>query len=404
MKKNGMELGVWLRVVFCVLLAGIGRAQEEGIEAPVRLGGQIGLDPSLRREAQAALDRGVTWLLARQDARGFWSNPEFPALTALPLWALAAAEVDRPAAIEAAIGYLLDCVHPNGAIYREPTEDRRGGGLPTYNTALSMTALAAVNRPELTPVILKARAYVADSQALEGTDLYEGGFGYDAQTGRAYADLSNTVIALEALRLTEHLEDQRTEGERADPDWEAAQRFLARVQHLPETNPAGWVDDSPAQRGGFIYRPDQSQAGTIEREDGTVTFRAYGSMTYAGLLSLIFAGVDRDDPRVRSAFDWSVRHWCLAENPGMGTSGLFYFYNVLSKALAAYGRTQFTTDAGAEVNWRAELARTLIAQQQIEPDTGAGYWVNADGRWWEADPVLVTAYSLLALDMALTAP
>ena len=37
----------------------------------------------------------------------------------------------------------------------------------------------------------------------------------------------------------------------------------------------------------------------------------------------------------------------------------------------------------------------------IDPETGFGYWVNEENRWWEADPVLVTSYALLGLQIAL---
>ena len=124
-------------------------------------------------------------------------------------------------------------------------------------------------------------------------------------------------------------------------------------------------------------------------------------MTYAGLLSFIYAEVDKDDPRVQSAFDWAVKHWTLDENPGMGQEGLYYFYNVLSKGLAAYGQDTITLPDGKQVGWRDELIRKLVNLQKIDPDTGMGYWVNDAGRWWEADPVLVTAYSVLALEIAL---
>ena len=46
--------------------------------------------------------------------------------------------------------------------------------------------------------------------------------------------------------------------------------------------------------------------------------------------------------------------------------------------------------------WREEVVRRIIALQS--PD---GFWVNENNRWWEADPNLVTAYTLLALATAL---
>ena len=151
---------------------------------------------------------------------------------------------------------------------------------------------------------------------------------------------------------------------------------------------------------GVRHRWVERQPITIN-EDGTVRFRSYGSMTYAGLLSLIYSEVTRDDPRVQSAFSWAARNWTLDENPGMGQEGLFYFYNILSKSLAAYGQNQIPLKDGRQIAWRNELIKKLVGLQKIDPKTGAGYWVNEQNRWWEADPVLVTSYSLLALEIAL---
>ena len=134
-----------------------------------------------------------------------------------------------------------------------------------------------------------------------------------------------------------------------------------------------------------------------------MVLRSYGSMTYAGLLSLIYADVSRNDPRVQSAFKWAVNHWSLGENPGMGPEGLYYFYNIMAKSLAAFGQEAIPVKSGGKpVSWRAELIRKLISLQRMDTDgSGTGYWVNDNNRWLENDPVLVTAYTLIALDAAI---
>lgn len=338
---------------------------------------------SLRREAAAAMDRATDWLRRHQQADGNWSNREFPALTALPVWALIVSGHQDTPAVQRGIEYILSCVHEDGSIWVEPAKERKGGGLKNYNTALSMVALHLTGEPALQPIVRRARAFVARGQHLGG-DEYHGGMGYDAETNRAYADLSNSYVAYEAMRLTEELKDLRGQHPHADLDWAAAEQFVASLQ-----NPDG----------GFIYKPGHSNAGADTNETGEVAFRSYGSMTYAGLLSLIYADVSAEDPRVQSAFDWAARHWDLAENPGMGPEGLYYFYNVLTKALAAYGEEVLPTEP-QPVHWRTELIRKLLNLQRIEPD-GTGYWQNDVGRWMESDPVLVTAYSLIALAVAL---
>jgi squalene-hopene/tetraprenyl-beta-curcumene cyclase len=115
-------------------------------------------------------------------------------------------------------------------------------------------------------------------------------------------------------------------------------------------------------------------------------------MTYAGLKSMIYAGLERDDPRVKAAYQWIRRHYTLEENPGMGPQGLYYYYHTFAKALGAVGEVRITDADGKPHDWRAELAAELISRQQ--PD---GSWVNSNTRWLEGDPNLVTGYSLLAL-------
>lgn len=353
---------------------------------------------SLQNEAHAALNRGYAWLREQQHEDGYWSNPDFPALTGLAVWALVRGGEENREAIDRGVAYILRCAHEDGAIYVELKEERRGGGLSNYNTAICMVALHETGRPEFVPYVQRARAFIARSQHLD-KDIYYGGMGYDASSDRAYADLSNSYIAYEAMRLTESVEDLRRDGQRVDLDWDAALQFVQHLQNLPEYNDRPWVSDSPDNRGGFVYHPENTRAGTTVDDQGVVRFNSFGSMTYAGMLSMIYAHLDHSDPRVSAAADWAIQHWTLEENPGTGKEGLYYYYNVLSKGLAAYGQDQFIRANGQPLNWRSEVIKQLVSVQRIED--GKGYWVNEVGRYWENDPVLVSAYSLIALQIAL---
>ena len=192
---------------------------------------RAGLPEELAAEVKLAQARGVAWVLAQQQHNGYWGSPEAPAMTALAMQALnQTAPETALAAINRAMVFILTNVHPDGSIWREPSMARRGGGLANYNTAICMTALHDLKRPELVPVVQNARAYLAKVQYLDGGN-YHGGMGYDAETDRAYADLSNSYMAYEAMRLTQDVEDLRASGEaRADLDWAAARQFLAQVQ------------------------------------------------------------------------------------------------------------------------------------------------------------------------------
>lgn len=358
-------------------------------KVPVAADDASAIGVSMNHEIDAAVDRALDWLAANQRESGAWSNEQFPALTALPAWAfIRSSHPARDKVVPKALAFLKSCVQPDGGIY-VPVAGRKGGGLSNYNTAICMTTLHAANDPSLTRIILDAREFVAKGQH-SGDDEYKGGFGYDKSTNREYADLMNTLYAAEAMRFTESIEDQRPAGEaRTEVDWKATADFITRMQNNP--------DAGADQAGGFFYKPGESKAGTVTNQAGRVVFRSYGSMTYAGMLALVYAGVDRDDARVRSAFDWASKHWSLEENPGMGMEGYFFFFNVLSRSLSAYGADLVPLADGKTVNWRKEVANRLLKSHKIDPKTGHGYWLNESGRYWESDPVLVTGYTLLAL-------
>ena len=115
-------------------------------------------------------------------------------------------------------------------------------------------------------------------------------------------------------------------------------------------------------------------------------------MTYTGLKSMIFAGVGPDDPRVKAATEWIQKNYDLQSNPGMGSSGLYYYYHTFAKALDAIGEDTFTDDDGKQHDWRSELLAELASRQQKD-----GSWINENSRWLEGDPNLVTGYALLTL-------
>ena len=122
--------------------------------------------------------------------------------------------------------------------------------------------------------------------------------------------------------------------------------------------------------------------------------RSYGSISYAGMLSFIYAGLSAQDPRVQAALKWLGENYTLDENPGMGPEGQFYYFHTMSKALTTAGIDTLQTKEGKSVDWRRDLARKLLNTQ-----SGDGSWkYDKAARWMEGDPVLVTAYTLLALE------
>jgi squalene-hopene/tetraprenyl-beta-curcumene cyclase len=225
--------------------------------------------------------------------------------------------------------------------------------------------------------MLAARTYIASSQ-LTGDDTLAGGFGYDRISRRRYADLSNTSYAMSAMAKTASLEEFRTGGERADIDWDRALKF---VENLMER-------EGP-EAGGAAYNERTPQAGTATNAQGRVHLRAYGSMTYAAVLSMCSARLDRGDPRVRLSLEYLAKFWTVDENPGMGSQGLYYFYDIMARALSA-ARVE---EVGGHF-WKKELSAKVVALQK--PD---GSWANDNNRFWEADPVLCTSFAMIVLEL-----
>lgn len=361
--------------------------------------GQLGFAQATS-EADKAIKDGAKWLAAQQKESGAFSQEQFPGLTGLALWALISTgdEAYKPN-IDKAVEFLKTKVQPDGGIY-SAVPGRKGGGLGTYNTAICLTALAETKRADLTEIILNARTYLAGSQ-ISGDETYNGGFGYDKAAPRTYADLMNTHFVMEAMRRSQSYEDMRPAGQaKADINWSAALEF---AESLHNDENAG---DSA---GGFAYSPADAKAG-MEKADGKkpaateakpskekIVMRSYGSITYAGLLALVYCELEPTDPRVRSTLDWASRHWTLEENPGVGDQGLYFFYNVIGRSLTAAGIKEIPVagEEGKTINWSDELINKVDSLQKEK-----GNWVNKNGRFWENDPVLSTSYSILSLTFA----
>ena len=325
----------------------------------------------LNPKVLAAIDRGLEWLKTQQEDDGLFRH--HPGITGLAITAFLRApqnryaEADHPF-IQKSIRVLLAMQQPDGGIYNVEMQP----ALPNYNTSVSIMALSSAKNPGYDAAIAKAQGFIKGLQVTDESDLYFGGIGYGSR--ESVHDLSNMNIAIQAL----------TESGSDDPEvWDKAIKFLERCQNRSETNDQDWAGDD----GGFIYAPDgESKAGEHQ---------SYASMTYAGLLSFIYAKVARDDPRVEAAVDWITKHFTVEENYGMEQQGLFYNYHTMAKALRAYGESTIVDAKGVSHDWYRELAEQLIDEQA--PD---GFWVNENSRWMERDPVLVTAYAVIALATA----
>lgn len=362
------------------------------------------LDDEHWGKAQASIERGIEFLRAAQGEDGSWSPKPGPAITAMAIMVM----LDRPdigpddPAVKKGLDYILSQAKPDGGIH--------SGILENYNTAICLSALARVDsRPDVAEAVAKGQDYLRNLQwhgqaAPDGTPIDEshpfyGGAGY-GNHGRP--DMSNTQIMLQGLY------DSGLDCN--DPAFQRAMVFISRCQGIASNE---MFKDAITQDGGFIYATSinkdlvgvpQSMASPEMIDEAKAGrpvsgLRTYGSMTYAGFKSYLYAQLDRDDPRVVEAFNWIRRNYTLDVNPGMpeaaAQQGLYYYYMTFARALRAWGSTTIDTTDGGRRDWANDLIDALVQRQRED-----GSWINEADRWMEGDPNLVTAYALIAMQEA----
>jgi squalene-hopene/tetraprenyl-beta-curcumene cyclase len=337
----------------------------------------VGPDPKLY---QATVSRAIEYLTARQSQDGSLSSQIGIGPTAIAtLGLLRSGRSPADPQIAKSLKYLEEYVQENGGIYTP------GGRISTYETCIVMVCFQEANRDHRFDKTLKlAEKFIRGGQWEEkrGKDKADPAYGGVGYGGKSTPDLSNTAFLVDALNACN-----------AGPNDEAIQRalvFVSRCQNLESehnTTPnAAKVND-----GGFYYNPVLSKQDA-DRQTANGGLRSYGSMTYSGLKSMIYAGLTKDDPRVKAAVQWICKNYDVKSNPGLGEAGLFYYYHTFAKALDALGLDEIEDAKGVKHDWRRELTEELARRQKPN-----GSWVNTNDRWMEGDANLATAFSLLAL-------
>jgi len=363
------------------------------------------VDPAHEAIARHAIERGVEYLLSTQNDDGSWTPGPGPAVTAMALQVMIESgdvQRDDPAA-EKALGYILTFVQEDGGIH--------AGFLGNYNTSISLTALDLYrDRPGMEDTIKHAQDYLRgiqwdgqagpDGQAVDESHPFYGGAGY-GKHGRP--DMSNTQFMLQGLY------DSGLDCK--DPAFVRAVAFISRCQGIDEND---LLADLIEKDGGFIYATSinkdlvgvpESKANPEQMDEAlqgapVSGLRTYGSMTYAGFKSYLYAQLHPDDPRVTAALGWIERNYTLDRNPGlpetMKHQGLYYYYMTFARALSTYGKARITTHDGEARDWAGDLIQALAERQDAD-----GSWVNEADRWMEGDRNLVTCYALIALIAAV---
>jgi squalene-hopene/tetraprenyl-beta-curcumene cyclase len=331
------------------------------------------------KEIKAVVDKAYGFLKSKQAEDGSFSAMRAgPGVTALVAAALLrnGYSADDPV-VSKAIAYLEKKVQKDGGIYDK--------FLANYTTSVAIMAFAEANQGgKYDAVIKNASDFIKKLQYLDDEkDAKFGGLGYD---GKTRPDLSNTQFFIDAMIAAGVPKD--------DPSIQKAIKFVSRCQNLPgETNDLPFAKKTTDDdKGGLTYNPfDPDEKNPNRTPQGGL--RSSGAMTYGGLKSFLYAGVGKDDPRVKAAIGWIRAHYTVKENPGQGQSGLYYYYHTFAKALTALGEDPFADAKGAKHAWKAELFEAIKERQGKD-----GSWVN-DRRdsFGEGDANIATAFAVLTL-------
>ena len=334
------------------------------------------------KQVEAAQTKAINFLKTTQADDGSWTSPTQPGISGLVVYSLLASGVPvNDPAVAKGLKHLESFSQPDGGLYAPTTAHKN------YETSIILLALVEANKDDrYAETIAKAVDFLKTIQwdGPEGAEQIDPAFGGQGYGRSKRPDLSNTAFFLEALTAAGVSKN--------DAAFKNAVVFVSRCQNLKATNDTPFgekIDD-----GGFYYTPAGGGASMAPKDPATPEggLRSYGSMTYAGLKSMIYAGLTKDDPRVKAASGWIARFYSMDENPGLGQQGLYYYFNTAARTFKALGTEEFTDAKGVKHAWRAEVSNKLIQLQKPN-----GSWINTADRWMEGDPNIVTAYALSAL-------
>jgi len=388
-------------VAFAVTAIVLALGGVDGIAAP-----QDEVTKKLTETYAAAAD----WLVSQQDPSGAWKQGAgdkqvpSPAYTGLMVTALgnapSALKGKYKGAVDKATGYLLSKVNADGSVGEGPT----GTFMKTYATGIALMAFASVERTDKVANALRgAQAYLKNNQLKEGKDLGGMGYGDESPGGKkGIANMSTTGFGAEGLKASGLPQE--------DEFWRLVVQFVRKCQNNSEVNrDPEFVATLKAKGlvvgddGSLYYAPDPTQikVGTKKVADKEY-IQGYGSMTYDGIKTYLYAGLKKDSPEVKSAIDWVRKNYSVELHPGFPFDaaqrqhlrGLYHYYFVMSRALEAYGETPFETFDGKKHDWPRE-----IAEQLLKSVKESHLWQNDNAAWFEGDPILVTSYVLTTCDL-----
>jgi squalene-hopene/tetraprenyl-beta-curcumene cyclase len=407
------------------LMDGVGA--DKGVTVKVRRGDRI-LFLAVKLESGGSkqilkntVARALTFLADEQRDDGAFNHFHLrdqasPAVTALVTWALAvsvpedadAASVEKDG-LEAGIRAIKDWIKEDGALDTSNWDI----GHRSYGNACAILALSAHdatgNQPEiqqLTRFLLANQ--VEEKHGYDPVDWRYGGFPYyeSMESSQLRTDVSTLAFVVQALSAAK--------VDPSHPVWRRIGLWLDETQNYALLGETAAIrkKEAPFRDGGFAFSPRNSKAESPPEEVAKLRiFPSYGSATADGLRTLILVDGSATHKRALAALQWLARNYGFEGNPGLPLDGptpwgqaLFHYYNhSLARALCdarvarIIVKVEDAPNKGDEIAhyWPAELIREL-ARRQLKD----GSWKNRSPLMGEDDPIIATAFSLLALHAA----
>ena len=289
----------------------------------------------------AAIDRGVDYLLSTQYPDGSWkfmTNEYRNGATSLAVYTLLKSGISpRHDAVQRGLGFLRS---------RLPTK--------TYSASCEMMALAATKDLSLKP----------DMEAILELliDWHTGGFAYP----HGAIDLSNTQYAALGLRAAAHAGLQIRQKTWAD-----------LADHVLPYQ----TDD-----GGFSYHRGGGATGSMTAAGLTVLGACHEALNEEGAPSRRIKEIER---ALERGVDWLHRNWTVSTNPRAGGGGgarwhPYYLYGL--ERVGAFLRTSYL----GPHDWYWDGSKRLVDSQGKD-----GQWATAYG-----EDVPNTCFALLFLERA----
>jgi hypothetical protein len=315
--------------------------------------------------SEAAVERGLAWLAAHQNADGSWSLHNFHVHSRPPIPADPGTIISDPAGTGVALLPFLGAGHTHQAGKHRQTVTRAlhwlaarqtpdgtwpapADARPMYGHAIASIALCEAygmtQDPALRGPARRALDYIVRAQ--HGPS---GGWRYRPNQPADTSVVGWQLMALKSGEMAGLAVPRQT--------FEGVKRWLASVEG---NRPVG---------GLFGYQsPNPTPA-----------------MTAQGLLCLQYLGVRRDDPRMRAGTDYLLGR---LPRPAGGTS--YYWYNATQVMYHMQGK-----------HWKAwnDRLRDLLVSTQVARGPLAGSWPPVDARERPGGRLYATALRLLMLEV-----